>query len=151
MKYHRSRKYAIASSTLSNRFANPILHSLAPFSAPATMRSSSSRDTVFFAGTLDIFAFISNRQTWTWPQSFKDLRQRLLPGLASLHNLDLLLRQAVKLVDQSVDLPVRGLDATGEQRPLVLRAGGGEISVQMDKYKVRAFPQRKSSAKPFLV
>jgi len=43
--------------------------------------------------------------------------------LCLLHQPDLLLRQAVQLIDQPVDLPVRGLDAAGEQSPLVLRAG----------------------------
>ncbi len=68
-----------------------------------------------------------------------------------LHNPDLLFRQAIQLIDQPVDLPVRGLDAAGDQRPVVIRPGGEELPMQMDKFKVRAFPQRKSSAKPFLV
>ena len=105
---HRSRRYAIASSTLSKRFANPILHSRAPFKVPATIRSSSSRGTVFLEGALDIFAFISIRLIWIWYRSFKDLCQRFLPA-RRLHNPDLLLRQAVQLIDQPVDLPVRGL------------------------------------------
>ena len=64
-------------------------------------------------------------------QSFKDFRQRLLPA-RRFHNPDLLLRQPVQLIDQPVDLPVCGLDAAGEQSPLVLRAGGGESLMQIE-------------------
>ncbi len=54
-------------------------------------------------------------------QSFKDLCQRLLPA-RRLHNLDLLFRQAVQLIDQPVDLSVRGLYPAGKQSPLMLLA-----------------------------
>lgn len=50
----------------------------------------------------------------------------------SLHNPDLLLCEAVQLLDQPVNLPVYSLDAAGDQRPLMLRAGGGESLVQVE-------------------
>ena len=47
-----------------------------------------------------------------------------------LHNPDLLLRQPIQLVDQRVDLPVRGLDAPPQRRLLVGRAGLWELFMQ---------------------
>jgi len=40
-----------------------------------------------------------------------------------LHNPDLLFRQPVKLVDQGIDLPVRGLDQAACQGRLFVRCG----------------------------
>ena len=42
------------------------------------------------------------------------------------------IREAIQLVDQSVDLPVLGLDVAGDQCPLMLRAGGEESFVQVE-------------------
>lgn len=48
-----------------------------------------------------------------------------------LHNPDLLLSQSVQLVDQRVELPVRGLDqAACQGRFFVRRAGLGELFMQ---------------------
>ena len=47
-----------------------------------------------------------------------------------LHDLDLLLRESVKLVDQGVDLPVSGLDAALQCRLLVGRLGLRELFMQ---------------------
>jgi len=62
-------------------------------------------------------------------QSFKDFRQRLLPA-RRLHQPDLLLRQAVQLIDQPIDLPVRGLYPACDQRPLVLQGEEGPYEVR---------------------
>jgi len=45
--------------------------------------------------------------------------------LRSLHNPDLLFRQPIQLVDQDVDLPVRGLDLSLQGGLFVRRAGMG--------------------------
>jgi hypothetical protein len=49
-----------------------------------------------------------------------------------LNQPDLLFRQAVQLVDQPVDLPVRGFDAVAIRVFSGVRAGGGELPVQVE-------------------
>lgn len=70
-------------------------------------------------------------------RKYKPLRRKASECLSlPFHNLNFLLAQAVQLIHELIDLPVRGRDLAFERGVLVLQFGRGKLPVQRERAKM---------------